>query len=495
MKKAAFYARSSKDKSDVSISAQRRALETLAQSRGIEIATRFEDAVFSGSTEDRPAFQQLVRAIKDRRRGWDVLLVLDTSRIARGRYIAQAFKRECARYGVTILYAKVPETDPVSTVILDAVFEAIDEVHSIMSREKGLAGMAENVRAGFRAGGRAPLGYVLTHHATGAIREGRPVMKSRLALDADAAAVGAYLKERAAGTSRALARRRHLPALGPTTLIGIEWNALCYAGHTVWNRHHELTAQGERTGRKRRPRDEWLVQRDTHPALITDLEAERILVALETSPIGAALARARRDGSRYLLGGMLVTGAGELWSGLSGRWYRLRAEGGRRGVCLPLAAIETPILARVARDLRSRPFLVRLVEGLRQEEELGGRSAEVIREEIRRLEREKSRAAQLSLQGDDGGTFFGLVQERARQISARQRELEALQAAHARRDTMTRLTIADVQAALLGREREILPEIVSRIVLEPDLSCEIQYGHADCLTGASPRGFEPLLPP
>jgi len=112
----------------------------------------------------------------------------------------------------------------------------------------------------------------------------------------------------------------------------------------------------------------------------------------------------------------------------------------------------------------------------------------VIREEIRRLEREKSRAAQLSLQGDDGGTFFGLVQERARQISARQRELEALQAAHARRDTMTRLTIADVQAALLGREREILPEIVSRIVLEPDLSCEIQYGHADCLTGASPKG-------
>lgn len=118
---------------------------------------------------------------------------------------------------------------------------------------------------------------------------------------------------------------------------------------------------------------------------------------------------------------------------LIGRWYRLRAQDGRRGVCLPLATIETPILERVAADLRSKRFMASLVEGLRQEEELGGRSAEVVREEIRRLEREKSRAAQLSLQGDDGGTFFGLVKERARQINARQRELEALQAARARR--------------------------------------------------------------
>lgn len=40
------------------------------------------------------------------------------------------------------------------------------------SREKGLAGMAENVRAGFRAGGVAPYGYNLERVATGAVRDG-----------------------------------------------------------------------------------------------------------------------------------------------------------------------------------------------------------------------------------------------------------------------------------------------------------------------------------
>jgi hypothetical protein len=36
--------------------------------------------------------------------------------------------------------------------------------------------MAENVRQGWRAGGKAPRGYELAHTATGAIRDGVPVM-------------------------------------------------------------------------------------------------------------------------------------------------------------------------------------------------------------------------------------------------------------------------------------------------------------------------------
>lgn len=59
----------------------------------------------------------------------------------------------------------------------------MDEVHSLMSREKGLAGMAENVRAGFRAGGRAPYCYRLVSIDTGSIRDGEPVTKTRLDID------------------------------------------------------------------------------------------------------------------------------------------------------------------------------------------------------------------------------------------------------------------------------------------------------------------------
>ena len=63
--KAALYLRSSKDRNDVSLAAQRHELEKLATSRSLEIVTSYEDAVESGKTDDRPGFSELVRAIKD----------------------------------------------------------------------------------------------------------------------------------------------------------------------------------------------------------------------------------------------------------------------------------------------------------------------------------------------------------------------------------------------------------------------------------------------
>ena len=56
MIKAVLYLRSSKDRSDVSIDAQRRQLHELAMARGLTIVDEFADAVFSGKDDDRPGF-------------------------------------------------------------------------------------------------------------------------------------------------------------------------------------------------------------------------------------------------------------------------------------------------------------------------------------------------------------------------------------------------------------------------------------------------------
>ena len=138
---------------------------------------------------------------------------------------------------------------------------------------QGLSGMRENVRQGFRAGGRAPMGYELERHETGAIRDGKPVTKSKLVPNRDAPVVKDYLTARAKGTPRAKAG---LPQIKATSKIGIEWNSLTYAGHTVWNVHAEAGS-----GRKRRPRSEWVIQRETHDALINDDQAEVIIGRLE----------------------------------------------------------------------------------------------------------------------------------------------------------------------------------------------------------------------
>ena len=85
---AVIYARSSKDRSDISTQTQVHELSQLAASRSLTVVRTFEDAVALGSTDDRPAFGELVAAIKNPRRGWDTILCYDTSRIARGRHIA-----------------------------------------------------------------------------------------------------------------------------------------------------------------------------------------------------------------------------------------------------------------------------------------------------------------------------------------------------------------------------------------------------------------------
>src|SRR5687767_1729152 len=105
---AALYLRSSKDRNDVSLAAQSHELQKLATSRSLLVVKTYEDAVESGKTENRRGFLELVRDIKDPRRGWTYLLVYDTSRLARRRYIAQAIKHEAKKRGVIILYAKLP---------------------------------------------------------------------------------------------------------------------------------------------------------------------------------------------------------------------------------------------------------------------------------------------------------------------------------------------------------------------------------------------------
>ncbi|HAO25739.1 MAG TPA: hypothetical protein DCQ49_11745, partial [Methylophaga sp.] len=194
--RAAVYLRSSKDRSDVSIAAQRRDLNDLATERGLIIVEEFIDAVESGKTENRPGFQSLYVSMKSRQRGWSTLLLLDTSRLSRRQYISHFFEHEAEKQGIRIVYKSLPDADPISSMMLKTILQAMDQWHSMISKQKGLAGMAENVKQGFRAGGAAPKGYQLEKIATGAIRDGQAVMKSRLIPGKEADKVSSYLKQR-----------------------------------------------------------------------------------------------------------------------------------------------------------------------------------------------------------------------------------------------------------------------------------------------------------
>jgi site-specific DNA recombinase len=302
MERLALYLRSTKDRHDVSVESQRRELAAHAESKSYATTAVFEDKVQSAKTDDRPAFQEMIAEAGRPDRRFDVILCLDTSRFARNATDAKIYKDYLRlKRGVRVEFVKLPTTDSYMDPLLETLMEGIDQLHSQKSKSDGLRGMRENVLKGFRAGGSAPIGYKLDKIVTGT-REGVPVTKSKLIRDPETfTVIQAYLERRASGHSRPDSASLTGLDISTGTFVGIEDNALVYAGHTVWNRHNEKIKGGYRGGIKVRPRAEWEIHLNTHEAMISDIQAEQILA--QRALKSASQRRGRR--SPYLLAGLL----------------------------------------------------------------------------------------------------------------------------------------------------------------------------------------------
>lgn len=495
--KAVLYLRSSKDRHDVSIETQRQELLRLAASRSFEIVREFVDVVESAKDEHRPAFQQLRAALKSAARDWAVVLLLEPSRLSRNQFVAHVFTHDARIRGVKVIYARMPESNPMVDIIITPLMHGFAEYHSWESKQKGLAGMAENVKRGFRAGGRAPYGYRLKHEPTGATRDGQPVTKSRLELAPEGPTIARYLKARAASIPRRSAVRAAGVTLPASSLIGVEWNALTYAGCTVWNVHNERTREGYQGGIKRRPRSEWHIKEGTHEALITREEAEALLRRLEEKS-----GRRRRDRAPadYLLAGLLQTPAGEPWHGCRDRLTRYY----RRGRRVAAEAVERAVVGKIAHDLKSERFLAALVRDARRlmapEDEVKAIARAYT--EIEALDRKIAKVTALLPEGQQRPLMeqIGKWEREREQIRAGVIDLET-RLKHARaiagiteRDVLQLLDhLADDLARLEPVQmKDFLRGLIDRVTMDPaTLQCRIHY-EIPAVSGdklASPRGL------
>lgn len=469
MLRAVLYLRSSKDRHDIAIDVQRRELTELARARGYVIVGEFADAVESGKDDDRPGFQAMLAELYKKTRDWSVVLLQDTSRIARRAAAAYWFEdRECRPRGVTVVYKNLPEMEEAERAIVKAVFHGVDEWHSLVSKRKGLAGMRENVRGGFRAGGRAPTGYRLEHTPTGAIREGAPVVKSKLVPSDDAPKVQAFLRDRAAGIPRFRAAARHGLPWPQTTLLSLERNALTYAGHTVWN---VLNEKGS-VGAKWRPRDQWEIKRDTHAALITEAEALQIRAQLEQRRHFVTQAK-KHD---YLLAGLLTTPAGTPWHGSDASFYR---HGKARRILA--RRVDQAVVASVTEDLTGDRLVAALLEHLRARLVAApdAQRAATLRRRLDGLDRQIRRLADLAAGSEAAAPLLRVMAEKETERTAAARELDAIEREAASDRQLRALDEDDVRRALrslavdLARGKDVpglrdqLLQLLERVEIDP----------------------------
>lgn len=480
----------------------------MAKQRELSIVEEFSDAVESGKDEDRPGFQSLITAVRNRARGWDILLLHDTSRLSRRRLISIIFEEsDCRRNGVQVIYKTLPDADPITEMMLKSMMQAMDEYHSLMSRQKGLAGMAENVRQGFRAGGRAPRGYKLRRVHTGAIRDGDPVAKSVLELDpVEAPKVQAYLAARANGSATKQAAENAQLPLSFSSLVGLEWNALVYAGHTIWNVTAEREGGAYIGGSKRRPRTDWVIQRDTHPALISDEDAEGLLARLETNA-GRRQSKTRHRGDA-MLSGLLVCPQGKRWHS-EGNHYRLSTGGGAR--TLVSHSVESAVIDQVMSDIAKPELIELLVESTRATLASGTdtKARDAAHKELATIERKIARQMELAGEMTTPAPALrrieeleGMRIELTQAVSRMDREVAQAKAAQS-------ITAADVRRVLAqvaedakegGRDamRSLLVTLLEKVVLDPATTAGVLHYRVGGSAGAGfswrPHGDANLTP-
>jgi hypothetical protein len=278
-----------------------------------------------------------------------------------------------------------------------------------------------------------------------------------------------------------------------SSLIGMEWNALTYSGHTVWNVHAErLSGGGYKGGAKRRPRAEWMIQHDTHEGLISTEQAETILSRLEKG-------RSRRYGTPadYLLSGLLEAPDGRAWHGSGDGHYRMGK--GRRVAQEPL---EQAIIAQISRDLICDSFVAELT---REARKMGtpppDSSIKPLREQVAALTAKSSRLATLAAESDTPRPFLEQLKTIERQRETLQAELETLQADERSAEVLHAITEKEVRKLLSGLadhlehvDRAALKQLVSgimeRIELNPStMECRLHYRINAGEFVASPRGF------
>ena len=138
--------------------AQVRAIREFAKGHNIIIVDQYIDRARSATTDDRPAFQQM---IEDSAKGnFEIVLVHKLDRFARNRNDSSVYRLKLHKNKVKLLSVMEPLDDErPESIILQSTLEAMAEYYSINLAREVRKGMKENALKAKHTGGRPSLGY------------------------------------------------------------------------------------------------------------------------------------------------------------------------------------------------------------------------------------------------------------------------------------------------------------------------------------------------
>lgn len=159
--RVALYARVSSEAqdTDLSLSAQLRALREYALRNGHEVVREFVDEAESGRSINRPAFKEMIALGRAKQPPFEAILVWKLNRFARSRVDSITYKALLRSKGIEVISINEPLDDSPTGRLMEGVIESIDEFYSANLGQDIKRGLRENARRGFFNGSRPPYGY------------------------------------------------------------------------------------------------------------------------------------------------------------------------------------------------------------------------------------------------------------------------------------------------------------------------------------------------
>ena len=431
-KKVAIYARVSSDKqdTDLSLSAQLRAMKDFAGRNGYEVAREFVDEAESGRTAARPAFKEMLALAKTKQPPFAAILVWKLNRFARSRADSITYKTLLRNKGIDVISINEPLDDSPTGRLLEGVIESIDEFYSSNMGQDIRRGMRENASRGFFNGSHPPYGFRRV-----AVRDGfktrnklEPEPDSSVSVQVvrrmfDMAARDIGCKEIATTLNRDGFRTARGERWGRTTVYKILSNE-AYCGTLVWGswRGHAAPHNPEEPIRVEKA---WpaIVDRETFTLVQQKMAAK--------SP---AVTHPRTVPSFYLLSGFLFCSCGRAMIGHSAKsgrhFYYLCSRNAKQGkdACgarmLPKEKLERLIIQQLRAKVLTDENLEELVKLVNEEaqlasNQLGGR-LDVLDAELKDI---GTRLAKLYDALETGKLELNDLAPRIRELKSRQEEL------------------------------------------------------------------------
>lgn len=161
--RGALYIRvSSGEQTEYSPDSQLKLGKKFAKEHDIELLQDhiyFENGVSGRNASKRNSFQKMIAVAKTKPKPFDVILIYDFSRFARNKEEAVMYKALLRKkLGIDVVSITQPLSEGKESVILESMYEAMDEYYSLNLSENVHRGRIEKAERG-EWNGRAPYGY------------------------------------------------------------------------------------------------------------------------------------------------------------------------------------------------------------------------------------------------------------------------------------------------------------------------------------------------